>query len=154
MIGTPKKLNDLGQGDTTIDFGNGSHLGTGPIGKQTVQFTYAGGAQGVYFAGSVNYFLWGKVFSLAYHTLANPMTGAHDPAFSEGAAVALARAHKWKIGSMGTDYERQALAFVRFGFSGQNPSSTALTSIRPHPNNIASPSRFLWKWRGLHDNLQ
>jgi len=52
------KLNDLGQGDTTIDFGNGSTLGTGPIGRQTVQFSYA--RPGVYYAGSVNYFLWGK----------------------------------------------------------------------------------------------
>ena len=147
-----QKLNDVGAGDTTIDFGNGSSLGTGLIGKQTVQFSNS--RPGVYYAGSVNYFLWGKIFSLAYHTLTHPLTGAHDPAYSETAAVAFAKAHKWDIGSRGTDYEKQAVAFVRFGFSGTDPSSTALTSVKPNPSNVASSSRFLWKWLGLHDTLQ
>jgi len=119
-----QKLNDVGQGDPRIDFGNGSSLGTGLIGKQTVQFSYS--RPGVYYAGSVNYFLWGKIFSLAYHTLVHPLTGAHDPAFSESAAVAFVKAHKWDINSRGTDYENQAIAFTKFGFSGTDPSSTAL----------------------------
>lgn len=148
-------LNELGQ-QGRPDFGNGSRLGTGS-GRYTVQFAYGfGQTPKVYYASSVNYFLWGKMFRMLYEVLRNPVSGAQDPEFSEGAAVAAAGARKSYLsvfGSTTADYNREATAFVRFGWNGTDPSSTALP-IPANPSNIGASARFPWKWIGLHDSLQ
>jgi RHS repeat-associated protein len=129
-----------------VDFGGGSVLGTGS-GAWTVQF---GNPPKVYYAGSVNYILWGQMFALVSALDRNPITGAADPAYSESAAETQAWLYKtifW--GDFGMT-KKEALAFVKFGYDGTDPSSTAL-SLTPNPNNLAAPARFDWKWIGLHD---
>jgi hypothetical protein len=128
-------------------------VGTG-TGRETVQFAYGYGQPlKVYYASSVNYVLWGKMFRNLYEILRNPLSGAHDISFTETAAVLAAKGQKTRLGDLGTDYERQAVAFVRFGWSGADPSSTALP-LKPNPRNVASSSRFKWKWIGLHEDYQ
>jgi len=143
------KLVDLGFPNGAPDFGNGSTLGTGR-GTQTVQF---GNPPKVYYGGSVNYILWGKMFSLLHDTSRNPLSGAGDPEYSQFAAVAEAWLYKtffWRDFGM---TKTEADAFVRFGYSATDPSSTALP-LAPNPNNIAASSRLKWKWIGLHDTEQ
>jgi hypothetical protein len=61
------RLVDLGFGGRP-DFGNGSTSGTA-LGKDTVQCS-SGGVEKVYDAGSVNYILWGEMFSLPHDDIA------------------------------------------------------------------------------------
>jgi RHS repeat-associated protein len=138
------KLVDLGFPNGKPDFGNGSILGTGR-GAQTVQF---GNPPKVYYAGSVNYILWGRIFSLLNYTF--PLSA---PQYSESAAVTEAWLYKsifWRDFGM---TKTEADAFVRFGYSATDPSSTALP-IAPNPKNVADPARFKWQWLGLHDTQQ
>ena len=87
MDGILRPLKDLGFGVASAsDFGNSCFLGTG-AGDRTVQF---GNPPRVYYAGSVNYILWGRMFALVDTLDRNPITGARDPAYSE----ALLRKHK------------------------------------------------------------
>lgn len=72
---------------------------------------------------------------------------------SETAAVAAARVYKATRGDYINDYATEAGAFVKLGFSGTDPSSTAL-NIRSNPKNVAAPDRFKWRWLGVHDTLQ
>ena len=147
-----KQLHDIGSLDRRVTLGNGSYFGAGTIGKETVQFTYDG-KQGVYYAGSVNYALFGQICSMLYHTQVNPLTGAHDPSYSEAAAVLAVKLHKLFLGDWSTDYEQQAVAFTRFGFGGTDPSGTALTSIQNNTNNPASTNTFMWKFLGIRDDF-
>jgi len=135
-----------------VEFGNGSKLGTG-LGAYTVQHSY-GGVPHCYYAGSVNYALWGRMFSLLHYTFRQPLTGSGDPIYSETAAVAAARGFK-ALGHFDffNKYATEAGAFVRFGYSGKDPSSTALP-LPQNPSNIAAPTRFLWKWVGLRDDFE
>jgi RHS repeat-associated protein len=137
------KLFDLGYLQP-VDFGNGSSLGTG-LGAYTVQFSYNG--PNVYDAGSVNYILWGKMFSLIHRYVYK------DPAYSELAAWAEASVFKSLRLDFIDDYAGEARAFVKFGYSGTDPSNSALL-LKPMKNNKASPARFLWKWIGLHDEKE
>jgi len=72
--------------------------------------------------------------------------------WSETAAVRLAKAHKRYLGDSGTDYEKEAVAFTKLGYSGKNPSSTALP-LPTDGSNVGSPQRFNWRWPHLHDSL-
>jgi hypothetical protein len=141
------KLVDLGY-QNAVDFGNGSTLGTG-AGAYTVQYGFP---PKVYYAGSVNYILWGNMFSMFHATLFhNPISGASDPTWSESAAVAATRT--WKaLGphNFFDKYATEAEAFVKLGYDGEDPSNTALP-IAPNPKNIADSARFKWKWLGLRD---
>jgi len=145
------KLVSLGYGreydeeGNLLDFGNGSTFGTG-MGKDTVQFSYGGPK--VYRAGSVNYILWGKIFALAHSYY------PHDPLFSEGSAVAAVRYNKLAgHGQIFADYADEAVAFTEFGYSGWDPSSSAMR-LTPNPKNKTAPDRLKWKWLKLHDTFQ
>jgi hypothetical protein len=133
-----------------VDFGNGSSLGIG-FGAYTVQF---GIPPKVYYAGSVNYILWGRLNFLLYNTFRNPVTGAGDPLYSEAAAVAAARIFK-ALGHYDfcTTYAKEAGAFVKFGYDATDPSGTSLP-LAPNPMNTAASSRFKWRWLGLRDNFE
>jgi hypothetical protein len=146
-VGPLNELAHLGR----PDFGNGSRLGTG-LGRETVQFESSGSLH-VYYAGSVNYFLWGLMFRELWENMRNPLSGAHDLEFSEAFAVAAARIHKAAIGDVFNAYAKEAAAFVRFGWSGTDPSSTALP-LTPNQSNVGASGRFPWKWLGLHDQVQ
>jgi hypothetical protein len=147
-------LKDLGfDAATASQFGSDCHLGSG-FGKLTVQFSI-GGVPKVYYGGSANYILWGRMFCLLHEFVGrNPLSGAKDPEWSENAAVAEAWLYKsffwWDWGTT----KLEADAFVRFGYSATDPSSTALP-IEPNLNNdnVANPNPpngiFDWKWRGL-----
>jgi hypothetical protein len=133
------------------DFGNGSRLGTA-LGRETVQFSFMGQPTKAYYAGSVNYILWGKMFRMLSLFIHNPVTGASE--FSEEMAVSTAWVHKALIGDPFNAYEKQALAFVRFGWSGtEDPSRTALP-LAPNPANVGASARFPWKFLGVHDTVQ
>jgi len=94
------------------------------------------------------------MFSLAHEDVRNPLTGGRDPAYSEAAAVTAARGFKALYhGDVFNKYASEAGAFVRFGYSAKDPTPTALP-LKPNPKNIAAPSRFKWKWIGLHDTEQ
>jgi hypothetical protein len=141
---------------SAADFGNRSSLGTGG-GKLTVQF---GIPPKVYYAGSVNYILWGAMFSMFHEYYRNPLSGAPDSSFSENVAVASvweAKFNNWLVGQ-GNPLDQlatEARAFVKCGYSGANPSSSALP-LATNPSNVSTPSggRFNWKWLGLHDTPQ
>ena len=141
-------LKDLGFGVAPASaFGSGCVLGTG-AGARTVQFSI-GGSRKVYYGGSVNYILWGRMFSLLHDTF--PLSA---PQYSESAAVAEAWLYKsifWLDFGLS---KTEADAFVRFGYSGTDPSSTALPIVANPPSNVANPSggRFEWKWIGLHNS--
>ena len=144
-------------------FGYGTYPGSG-TGLQTVQFSFNG--LHVYYAGSVNYILWGEIYALLESSWTAP--DVHD--YSEQSAVAFAWAHKsfgegdWGITKLEAD------AFVRFGYGltfqslginsfgvGVNdPSSTAL-SVPPDPLNAPngqSAGRMPWKWIGIPGHEQ
>jgi hypothetical protein len=147
-------LNELGQ-QGAPKFGNGSLLGTGS-GKLTVQFRYMGQPAKAYYASSMNYVLWGKMFRMFYEMLRNPVTGIPNPMYSEEAAVEIVRIRKAGMSLLGTsnaDYNREAAAFVRLGYSGTDPSSTALP-VASNPSNVGASTRFPWKWIGIHDYVQ
>jgi RHS repeat-associated protein len=127
-------------------FGNNSTFGTG-TGQFTVQFSFNGGPLQVYHAGSVNYALWGKMFALA-HQFWSGVDGVYAAEYSEATAVAMARAHKFLVNH--NMYADEAVAFVRFGYSGQDPSHCALPLERD-PKNVGASARFKWKWIGIHD---
>jgi RHS repeat-associated protein len=140
------KLVDLGVGGYP-DFGNGSHLGTGITGADTVQFSFNG--LHVYKGGSANYALFGKVMSLFYNSVY-----VGDSRFSEIAATTLARAHKGLSGHLSDYYGTEAVAFVKYGYAGTDPSDTAMSGLKTDPSNVASSDRFLWKWKMIHDTTQ
>jgi hypothetical protein len=150
-----EKLAGLGLGDNE-DFGNGSHLGTGTMGIQTVQFGRAMG--GVYYAGSVNYVLFGKMFSLFHKTW------PHNPEYSELTALELVNQWKkyawppwrgqWSI--FGSKYAQEALGFTRLGFEGDayGGAPGAVLPLAPDPSNVGSVFPLKWKWIGLHNVFQ
>lgn len=143
-------LNELAHGGKPI-FGNGSMLGSG-LGLDTVQFSFGGNTK-AYHAGSVNYILWGRMFCLMNNTFHNPAVGDANSSFSESAAVSGANIHKFLLGDLFNSYGEEAAAFVRFGYSGTDPSSTALP-LKPNSGNVGASPRFPWKWIGLHDFVQ
>ena len=122
-------------------FGKEASLGTG-YGADTVQFGFD--SKNVYHGGSVNYALWGRMFYAFHHAFKNPK-------YSETAAVAAARANKFLGHLELTDsYAAEAAAFVKFGYSQTDPSSTALP-FKTNPSNMATSIRLQWKWMGLQD---
>jgi RHS repeat-associated protein len=127
-------------------FGNNSTFGTG-TGQFTVQFSVNGVSLQVYHAGSVNYALFGKMFSLAHRFWAG-VDGTLAAEYSEKTAVAMARTHKFLVNH--NVYADEAAAFVRFGYSGEDPSKYALPLERD-PKNVGASTRFKWKWIGIHD---
>lgn len=133
-----------------FDFGGNAKRGTGDA-ADTVQFGF--GSPRVYYASSVNYALFGGMWYL-FHYFYTRDGALIDPTFSETAAVTAART--WKaLGhhNVFNGYATEAEAFVKFGYSGMNPSSTALP-IAPNPQNAAPPTRFRWKWLGLTDGYK
>lgn len=149
-----KQLFYLGFGAATASqFGKNCSLGTGE-GADTVQFSF-GGQEKVYDAGAVNYVLWGEMFSLLYND--PELTLLEGPAirenYSQAAAVSYARTYKavkwhdWGITA------KEAGAFVKYGYSGTDPSSTALP-LATNPGNLAASQRFPWKYRGISDDYR
>lgn len=122
-------------------FGAGCSAGSG-AGDRTIQFSI-NGKTGVYYGGSVNYIIWGEMFSLIGR--------------SESAAVAYAWGYKtfgqWDFGMT----KEEADAFVRFGYSGTDPSSTALplpTNPGNAPTSLPPLGRMKWKWIGIPGHEQ
>lgn len=134
-----------------VDFGNGSTLGTGS-GAYTVQYGFP---PKVYYAGSVNYMLFGRMFNLIHEFFRDPITGLSDPVWSEEAAVAATRS--WKaLGhyDLFNKYATEAVAFVRYGYSigVKNPAATALP-LASNPKNVGADKSFPWRWAGLRDDF-
>jgi len=149
-IGPLKKLG--GGAAVDVEFGGNATLGTG-TGALTVQVVTSG-KPNVYYGGSVNYVLWGKVLRLLHDTLRNPITGAYNPKFSESAAAADAWLYKSGYIRDFSMTKTEAIAFVRYGYSGTDPSSTALLPIATEAGNVANPrtGRFSWKWLDLRND--
>jgi len=134
-----------------FSIGRGAHLSLGGtegsgVGARTVQYSHQGGSLNAYWAGAVNYALWGQMFRLSKD--AHP----HDPMYDLSVAESLAHGYKFVgsfvNGSSPTE-EKSAYQFIRMGYNGTDPSSVALPFLRPNPKNIATPMVYEWHWLGL-----
>ena len=98
-----------------------------------------------------NYVLWGRMFRLAHELSRNV---PFNFSFTKTEAVETARFYKAVFRhDVFNKYASEAAAFVKFGYDGDDPSSTALP-LAASPGNVASVQRFKWKWIGLHDDEQ
>jgi hypothetical protein len=119
--------------------------GYGP-GFRTVQYSHQSGPLKVYWAGAVNYVLWGHMFGV-YHS-AFPS----DQKYSLSTAIGLARSYKFvasfRFGSSPTE-ENSAMAFIKLGYDGTDPSSVALP-LASDTKNVARPGILEWQFLSLH----
>jgi RHS repeat-associated protein len=99
-----------------------------------------------YYAGSVNYALWGKMNSLCHGTFGR-QTGTPG---LWSLTMALGTVSVWKVieyGDVG-DTHTQALAFTMFGYNGGLPSG-GLTSCTVTGRAVPH-ERFHWTWEPMH----
>jgi hypothetical protein len=142
-------LAELGM-DGYGDFGNGSYLGT-LDGARTVQYNFHGAGLKTYYAGSVNYVLYGEMMGL-FHQYINS-----TQAFSEYETrydVCCAKSLNlirglYGLGPFDTAAE-EAEAFSDFGYANDgNPPDCAFDLGGQDPQNVASPGVFGWEWADL-----
>ena len=135
-------LYSIGRGkmDNTL----GGRRGAGQ-GYRTVQYSHQSGPLKVYWAGAVNYALWGHMFSLYHGVFPN------DQRYSLSTALFLAKSYKI-VASLSFGYSQSeidsAMAFIKMGYDNTDPSSVALP-IPSDPNNIAKPILPVLEWQFL-----
>ena len=49
-------------------------------------------------------------------------------------------------------YAREAAAFVRLGFDGEDPRAWALEDVNVMRSNVANVHSFKWQWMGVPDH--
>ena len=104
---------------------------------------------GVYYAGSVNYALFGAMFSEFRKTW------PHNPEYCEFAALEFVNHWKenprycsWALFEIDSP---RALGFTRLGFEGKayGGAPAAVLPLTPNPSNVGPDSPLKWKWIGF-----
>jgi len=145
------QLYNLGSQQHAFDFGKNARQGTGS-GAWTVQYD-----NHVYYAGAVNYILWGHMFRLFHREY------LFEGQYSFNTAETLVGAYKAVIssvpqwaGGVGFDARAvlQAMAFTGVGWDENNDAARFALPIPSNPGNVASRQNnlFDWKFLSLHSN--
>ena len=110
--------------------------------QRTVQFRYNGGINKVYWAGAVNYALWGRMNALCHIAFGKSETSLQNTLFD---VTMYKTKYLW-------DQLGDAQAFTKLGYENDSPESIALPTDSYHiadSGNVMKVSSFPYNWDGL-----
>jgi hypothetical protein len=140
-------LKKLGFGEDFLE-----KRGTGDW-ERTVQFSYrSAGQRKVYWAGAVNYALWGRMNYLCWSKF-GPGFGGRGPGNLWSLGHALNTVTLWKWAKYFGDKVEDARAFTKYGYMNENPETVALPTderLTADPKNVTTMAVLPYGWRGLN----
>ena len=138
----------------------GGKQGTGKWAR-TIQFraSSANAIQNnkVYYAGSANYAMWGRINRLCSEEFSASLFGIGSGQYSLNAAISTVRLYKKVWVAAPKEYEDQAVEFTKWGYDGTPPRSGSDLQSRGALVDVSNKAfvgsrgwALGWSWRGIN----